>query len=101
MSDKREVFISRILSAVLCDRALIIALYIKNAYNALMFAWTFYAASVGLPALAALYWRKATNAGIIASIVSGFVVSIGWDLIGNHGDWALRFQAPWSALSSL
>lgn len=37
--------------------ALIIALYIRMRM-ALMFAWTFYAASVGLPALAALYWRK-------------------------------------------
>ena len=99
MSDKREVFISRILSAVLAIGALIIALYIKNAYNALMFAWTFYAASVGLPALAALYWRKATNAGIIASIVSGFVVSIGWDLIGKP--WGLGSAVPGSLVCAV
>ncbi len=39
-----------------------IALYIKNAYSILMFAWSFYAAAAGLPAFAALYRKKATRA---------------------------------------
>ena len=76
MTSAREVFLSRILSAVLAIGAMVIALYIKNAYDALMFAWTFYAASVGLPAVAALYWKKATKAGMLAGIGTGFVVSI-------------------------
>ena len=98
MSDKREVFISRILSAVLAIGALIIALYIKNAYNALMFAWTFYAASVGYGFGGALL-AKSTNAGIIASIVSGFVVSIGWDLIGKP--WGLGSAVPGSLVCAV
>ena len=59
-----------------------IALYIQNAYTILMFAWSFYAAAAGLPAFAALYWRKATKAGIIAGMVSGFAVCVGWKLAG-------------------
>ncbi len=82
MTSKREVFISRILSAVLAVGAMVIALYIKNAYDALMFAWTFYAASVGLPAVAALYWKKATKAGMLSGIGAGFVVSILWQIAG-------------------
>ena len=50
-------------------------------------------------ALAALYWRKATNAGIIASIVSGFVVSIGWDLIGKP--WGLGSAVPGSLVCAV
>lgn len=82
LQEKREIFLSRIASIVLALGALIIALYIKNAYNVLMFAWSFYAAAAGLPALAALYWKKATTAGVVAGMVGGFVVCVGWKLIG-------------------
>lgn len=82
MDEKTEIRLSRIFSIILPIGALIIALYIKNAYNILMFAWSFYAASCGLPAFAALYWKKATKQGILAGMASGFVVCIGWKLIG-------------------
>ncbi len=82
LSEKREILLSRIASVLLALGALVIALYIKNAYNVLMFAWSFYAAAAGLPALAALYWKKATTAGIISGMVGGFVVCVGWKLIG-------------------
>ena len=82
MSEKTEMRMSRGFAVVLSVGALIIALYIKNAYNILMFAWSFYAAAAGLPAFAALFWKKATKAGIIAGMLSGFVVCIGWKLAG-------------------
>ena len=82
MSDQAEIKWSRIFSIVLPIGALIIALYIKNAYNILMFAWSFYAAAAGLPAFAALYWKKATKQGILAGMIAGFVVCVGWKMIG-------------------
>ena len=48
-----------------------------------MFAWTFYAASLGLPCLAALFWKKATSPGILAGMIAGFVGSVGWKLLGE------------------
>ncbi len=83
MSDKTEIRLSRVFSIILPLGALVIALYMKNAYNILMFAWSFYAAAAGLPAFASLYWKKATKQGIIAGMLSGFVVCIGWKLIGQ------------------
>ena len=82
LREKNEIRLSRIFAIVLPLGALVIALYIKNAYSILMFAWSFYAAAAGLPAFAALYWRKATKAGIIAGMVSGFAVFVGWKLAG-------------------
>lgn len=82
MKDKTEIFLSRLFSIVLPLGALVIALYIKNAYNILMFAWSFYAAAAGLPAFAALFWRKATAPGVIAGMAAGFVVCVGWKLAG-------------------
>ena len=82
MKDKTEILLSRIFSIILPLGALVIALYIKNAYNILMFAWSFYAAAAGIPAFAALFWRKATTPGIIAGMAAGFTVCIGWKLAG-------------------
>ncbi len=83
MKDKTEIFLSRIFSIILPLGALVIALYIKNAYNILMFAWSFYAAAAGLPAFAALYWKKATAPGVIAGMAAGFAVCVGWKLMGE------------------
>lgn len=83
MKEKHEILLSRIASVVLALGALVIALYIKSAYDVLMFAWAFYAAAAGLPALAALYWKKATSAGIMAGMLGGFVVTVGWKLMGE------------------
>ena len=44
-----------IFAVILPIGALVIALYIKNAYATLMFAWCFYAAAAGIPAFAALF----------------------------------------------
>ena len=83
MQERTEILLSRAFSIVLPLGALVIALYIKNAYNILMFAWSFYAAAAGLPAFAALFWKKATHAGIVAAMISGFVVCVGWKLAGE------------------
>ena len=83
MTEKKEMLLSRIFSVILPLGALVIALYIKNAYSILMFAWSFYAAAAGIPAFAALFWKKATTPGIIAGMLAGFVVCVGWKLIGT------------------
>lgn len=83
MTDEQEIHWSRLLSVILALGALVIALYIKSAYDVLMFAWAFYAAAAGLPALAALFWRKATSAGILAGMIAGFAVTVGWKLAGQ------------------
>ena len=82
MSDRREILLSRVFSLILPLGALVIALYIQNAYDILMFSWSFYAAACGLPCFAALYWRKATGAGILAGMLAGFVVCIAWKQMG-------------------
>ena len=82
MSETREILFSRLFSIILPLGALVIALYIQNAYDILMFSWSFYAAACGLPCFAALYWKKATAAGVIAGMLAGFVVCVGWKLAG-------------------
>ena len=83
MKERTELLLSRAFSIVLPLGALVIALYIQNAYNILMFAWSFYAASAGIPAFAALFWKKATHAGILSAMLAGFFVCVGWRLAGE------------------
>ncbi|SCI44854.1 Proline permease [uncultured Blautia sp.] len=83
MPERTEISLSRIFSIVLPLGALVIALYIHNAYNILMFAWSFYAASAGIPAFAALFWKKATKTGVMAGLLGGFVVCVSWKLAGQ------------------
>ena len=80
---EKELRLTRVFAVILPLGALFLALYIKNAYNILMFAWSFYAAAAGLPAFAALYWKKATKAGILAGMGAGFSVTIVWKLLGQ------------------
>ena len=83
MSEKTELLISRIMSVVLAFSALGIALYIKSAYTILTTIYNFYAAAAGIPALAALYWKKATSAGIISSVLGGFITCAIWRAAGS------------------
>ena len=82
MTDRKELLYSKLFTVLAGICALLISLYIKGVYNLLMFAWTFYAASVGIPAVAALYWKKATAPGICSGVITGFVISIVWNLAG-------------------
>ena len=45
MSEKKELILTRVFAVVMPLGALAIALYMKNAYQILMFAWSFYAAA--------------------------------------------------------
>lgn len=83
MSEKKELLLSRIMTAVLAVGALTIALYVKSAYTILTTIYNFYAAAAGIPALAALYWKKATSAGVISAMVGGFAVCTVWKLLGS------------------
>jgi len=83
MSEKRELLFSRVLCVVLAAGALVIALYIKSAYTILTMIYNFYAAAAGIPALAALYWKKATSQGMIAAVIGGFVTCAVWRALGS------------------
>lgn len=83
MDEKKELRLSRICSIVFGVFAFLVAMFFTSAYDALMFGWTFYAATLGVPCLAAIVWKKATTQGILAGMAVGFVISIAWKLAGS------------------
>ncbi len=83
MDEKKELVISRICSIVFGIFAFLVAMFFTSAYDALMFGWTFYAATLGVPCLAALVWKKATTPGILSGMATGFIISIVWKSLGS------------------
>ena len=83
LEEKKALKISRIATIIFALFAFLVATCFQQAYDALMFGWTFYAATLGVPSLAAIAWKKATRPGILAGMATGFVVSIVWNHLGN------------------
>lgn len=83
MDERKELRLSRICSVVFGVFAFLVAMFFHSAYDALMFGWTFYAATLGIPCLVALVWKKATTPGVLSGMAVGFVISIVWKLAGN------------------
>lgn len=89
-SESRLVWVSRISVFVIGIAGIFLALNSSNTVNNLvLFATAGLSATFG-PALAlSLYWRRLTEQGIIASMLSGLVISIYW------------FRSPFKAITSL
>ena len=83
MSDKLELLLSRIFTVILAVGALIVALFAKGVYSIITDTFSYYAAGMGLPAMAALYWRKATWQGIISSMAGGLGITVLWKVLGT------------------
>ena len=83
LDDKKALWLSRGLTVIFAVFAFLVAVFFTSAYDALMFGWVFYAATLGVPCLAALVWKKATTAGMLAGMGAGFVMSILWNALGS------------------
>lgn len=82
MGEKKELLYSRILAAVLAIGALLVALFGGNVYTIQTSTFAYYAASAGIPAFAALYWKKATAPGVVSSMIDGLATSLLWQWPG-------------------
>lgn len=83
LTEKKALMLSRVLTVVFAVFAFLVAVYFTSAYDALMFGWVFYSATLGVPCLAALIWKKATTAGMLAGMGAGFITSIVWNAMGS------------------
>ncbi len=83
LDEKKTLTVSRILTPLFAAFAFLVAVFFTSAYDALMFGWVFYAATLGVPCLAALVWKKATTPGILAGMGAGFVMSVLWNALGS------------------
>lgn len=63
--------------------ALLIAFFITDIVGIYTYTLKWTAAALVVPFLAVMFWRRTTRFGVIASMVAGLGVTIGWEAAGN------------------
>ena len=81
-SEKRKMVMSRLIVLLLGLFALLQATRFESILNAAVYAYTVYGAAVTPAVMAVFFWRRATTAGAIVSIVLGAALTVGLNLVG-------------------
>ena len=81
-SEKRKMVMSRLIVLFLGLYALLQATRFESILNASVYAYTVYGAAVTPAVMAVFFWRRATTAGAIVSIILGAALTVGFNLAG-------------------
>jgi len=81
-SEKRRIVMSRLIVLLLGLFALLQATRFESILNAAVYAYTVYGAAVTPAVMAVFFWKRATTAGAIVSIVLGAALTVGLNLAG-------------------
>ncbi len=76
MTPKRELFLSRLWTAIIGVVVLALAVTIKDVLAALDIAYALLSGCVFIPVVAGFFWKRATATGAICSIVLSLIVTI-------------------------
>jgi solute:Na+ symporter, SSS family len=80
-SSRKILFVSRIIVVFLGLFAVLQATRFESVLQASLYAYTIYGAAVTPVVLAVFFWKRATAAGAVTSILLGTVVTIVWNLL--------------------
>ncbi|MGB3634921.1 MAG: hypothetical protein WA982_12830, partial [Rubrobacteraceae bacterium] len=80
----RGLLYDRIAVAVLGVVAYVLGAFFPTVLALQIYSYTIYGAAVTPALVAALVWRRATAAGGVASILTGAVVTLVWELVLNQ-----------------
>ncbi|HYL76529.1 MAG TPA: sodium:solute symporter family protein [Bryobacteraceae bacterium] len=81
-SERRKLVMSRVIVLLLGLFALLQATRFESILNAAVYAYTVYGAAVTPAVMAVFFWKRATTAGAITSIVLGAGITVGLNLAG-------------------
>jgi len=96
-------------TVVLVSRGLVIALGLialglsftsDGFFDLALFAYTIYGAGITPALLAAFFWRRATRAGAVASILTGVISACVWKAITTDSVRVALADAGWEHLAS-
>lgn len=82
-TDEKLLKVSRLAVSGMALVGLGIALFIKDIILIFTYALSLSAVTLVMPVLAAMFWKRATKAGVISSTVVSLLFAIAWKLIGN------------------
>ncbi|MBU0517047.1 MAG: sodium:solute symporter family protein [Proteobacteria bacterium] len=85
-ADQRQMLtVSRVSVVLISLSALVVALVGKGIIPVFILVVKTGGAAVVWPFLALMFWRRATRKGVLAGMIAGGVVTVGWHLAGNPG----------------
>lgn len=85
--EKRLLRMARVLVMLLTLAALLLAFTGDGFFDIALFAYTIYGVGITPPLLAALFWKRATPAGAVASMITATLTAIVWKS-ADLGTWA-------------
>ncbi|MCP2183016.1 sodium:solute symporter family protein [Prauserella alba] len=97
--DAQILKISRLSVAFMAVLGLVIALWVTDIIVIYQIALSFTASALVAPALAAMFWERATKAGVITSTIGALVASLAWRLAGTP--FGIHEIAPGLAVSAV
>ena len=93
-SDRQMLLWTRVLVVVLGALGFVALQFFQTILAMALWAYTMYGAAVTPALLAAFTWPRATKQGGIASIASGMVVTLGWEIIAQQRDGQYLLNLP-------
>ncbi len=87
--DAHLLRMARVLVGVLAAVAFVLALDTSGFFEIALFAYTIYGVGITPVLLAAIFWKRATPAGAVASLVASTSTAIAWKT-GGGSEWAVR-----------
>jgi len=72
----------------------------ESVLKASLYAYTIYGAAVTPVVLAVFFWKRATTAAAITSIILGTVVTVGWNLAQSQLGFQMDVDAVYPALAA-
>jgi SSS family solute:Na+ symporter len=77
-SERRVLLVSRLVVVALGIFAFA-QTFSNSILTVMLYAYTVYSAAITPVVMAAFFWKRATNAGAVASVASGTVVTVAWN----------------------
>ena len=93
-SERQILLWTRILVIALGALGFVALRFFSTILAMALWAYTMYGAAVTPALLAAFVWPRATRQGGVASIASGMVVTLGWEIYAQRGGGAYLFNLP-------
>lgn len=80
--EKKLLFVSRIATVAIGIAAVIIAMLIPSLVTVIIWSYTMYTASVFIPVLGGVLWKRGNSSGALAALIGGALVTI-WGILSN------------------
>jgi SSS family solute:Na+ symporter/sodium/proline symporter len=91
-TQRRKLLVSRIIVILLGSFAILQATQFQSVLKASLYAYTVYGTAVTPAVMAIFFWRRTTTAGAVTSILLGTVVTVGWQMLQQHGPDVVQKQ---------